>query len=344
MALYLGMKKLLTAIFLLIATPLAYCQSGGESIFEFLRTPSSARMAALGGVQSGLADNDISLIFNNPATLNDTMSNHLTFTVAPYMADITLGSLAYAHNFRKIGTFALGLKYANYGTFDRIDENGVEMGTFKASDYAFLLTYSRPFGPNWQGAMSVKPILSSLESYKSFGIAIDAGIIYRSADGLLSAGAALRNLGSQITSYHDDDNTHSIKPDLQAGISYKPEHAPFRFSFTMQNLTNWSSLSAEEKNSDGQYTSKTDGNLAKKIFRHAVVGVEFIPIRNFYVAAAYNHDRRSSLKGTVKAGSSGWSWGSGFRIYKFHIAYGSARFHIGGRTNFFSLSTNLSSF
>lgn len=344
MPLYLGMKKALQIIIFLTIFQLTNAQSGGENIFEFLNTPSSARLAALGGAQAGLADSDINLIFNNPATLNDTMSTHLAFTMAPYVADITAGAFAYAHHFKIIGTFALGMKYLNYGTFDRTDENGAEMGTFKASDYAFLITWSRPFGPNWQGAMTAKPVISHLESYRSFGFTLDAGVIYRSNNGLFTAGAVLHNLGTQITTYHDDDNTYTLKPNLQAGLTYKPEHAPFRFSFTMQDITNWNQYDTKVLNSDGKYTSEKTDNIAKKLIRHAVIGVEFIPVRNFYVAAGYNHARRTELKGSVKAGSSGWSWGTGFRVYKFHFAYGSARYHVGGRTNYFSLSTNISSF
>ena len=192
--------------------------------------------------------------------------------------------------------------------------------------------------------MSIKPVLSHLESYQSFGIAIDAGVIYRSSDGLLTAGAALRNIGSQITAYHEDDNTHSLTPDLQAGISYKPQHAPFRFSLTMQDLTNWNHNKIVSKNSNGEFKTIKNGSFAKELVHHAIFGMEFIPIRNFYIATGYNIARRNELKGSIKTGSTGWTWGAGFRVYKFHVAYGSARYHLGGRTNFFTLSTNLSAF
>ena len=336
--------RILIAIGLLLFLPFfAFGQSAGEKAYDFLNMTHSARLTALGGAQAGLADNDLNLFFNNPAALNDSVSNHLVLNVAPYVADITNGAVAYARHFKDVGTFAVGIHYVSYGTFDRTDESGAQLGTFRASDYALMVAYSRPFGPRWRGALTLKPVFSHLESYQSFGIAIDGGVLYRSFDGRFSAGMAFRNVGTQITSYHNDASTDNIDANLQAGISFKPQHAPFRFSLTMQNLLDWDYKTGRYSN-NGSYVVDDNMGFGEKLMRHAILGVEFLPFRNFYIGAGYNHNRREELKGEVKSGSSGFSWGMGFRVYKFHFAYGSARYHIGGRSNYFSISTNLGAF
>lgn len=321
-----------------------FSQTGGEGVYQFLDVPVTARLTALGGSQAGLADNDLNLLFGNPATLNDAMSRHLTFNVAPYMADITSGAVAYAHHLASMGTFAVGIRYMLYGSFIRTDEAGVELGTFKANDYALMVTWSRAFGPRWRGAFTLKPIVSHLENYQSFGLAVDAGVMYVTDDGLFSAGLILKNLGSQVTSYHNDDTPEALFPNLQAGFSIKPEHAPFRFSLGLNDLLSWNYRSGEYIGSGHRFAVDSDMSFGEKLARHAIVGIEFMPAKSFYVAAGYNHARRAALKGATKLGSSGFSWGAGFKVYKFHVAYGSARYHMGGRTNYFSLSTNFSSF
>ena len=50
---------------------------GGNSIYTFSKLPSSARVAALGGLNQSLRDKDVSLYFQNPAFLNEQMSNQL---------------------------------------------------------------------------------------------------------------------------------------------------------------------------------------------------------------------------------------------------------------------------
>jgi len=74
------------------------------------------------------------------------------------------------------------------------------------------------------------------------------------------------------------------------------------------------------------------------------VGIELLPSEHFYVAVGYNHRRRQELGVSEKMSTSGYSWGFGFKVYKFHFAYGSARYHLAGSSNHFSISTNITNF
>ena len=40
-------------------------------------------------------------------------------------------------------------------------------------------------------------------------------------------------------------------------------------------------------------------------------------------------------------GMVGYSWGFGLRISKFHLSYANSIYHVAGRTNHFTISTNL---
>ncbi len=85
----------------------AYSQVGGESAFEFLNLPSSARSQYLGRAAIGSNDGDISLLSVNPSFLSDKMkmkanissnffyganSNHLEYVLhSKHLGNIGLG-------------------------------------------------------------------------------------------------------------------------------------------------------------------------------------------------------------------------------------------------------------
>jgi len=62
------------------------------------------------------------------------------------------------------------------------------------------------------------------------------------------------------------------------------------------------------------------------------------------VDLGYNYKRRQEMKMNSWPGMVGFSFGFGFRIKKFHMAYGRSSYHLAGGSNHFSLTTNLSQF
>ena len=51
---------------------------GGNAVFNFLKLPNSPQLTALGGINLTNQNNDISLAFNNPALLRDSMHSQMT--------------------------------------------------------------------------------------------------------------------------------------------------------------------------------------------------------------------------------------------------------------------------
>jgi hypothetical protein len=338
-----GLFKIILPVLLLLPA-FVQAQEGGDAVYEFLNLTNSARVGALGGNQVGMVDTDLSFSYHNPAALTDTVSGYVTLNYVPYFANINYGYAAYARTFEKVGTFSAGVHYINYGTFDRADEFGDINGTFTAGEYAILLTYSRQLSKRFNAGITMKPVISSFEQYHSFGLAFDVGFMYSSKNKLFNAGIVLKNFGSQITTYNETNEP--LPTDLQIGMSFKLAHAPFRFSLTAQDLLNFDltyTLPDEENNDPIEFEDNSPG-FGDKLMRHMVFGFEFAPSKNFFVSGGYNHRRRKELVVDSKASTVGFSWGFGFRVYKFRFAYGSARYHIAGSSNHFSISTNLSSF
>ena len=338
--------KIIT-LFLLLLCQIALAQKGGESTYSFLGLANAARVAALGGEVVSLRDGDINMVFHNPALLTYEMHNNLSLNYVNYFAGVNYGYASYAYSVSDIGNFGAGMHYVNYGTFDRTDELGNIQGTFKASEYALNLFYSRSFLDSALTAgVNLKPIFSSLEQYTSFGLALDLGVSYHLSSSQTTFGLVLKNMGAQITSY--TANRESLPFEIQAGITQGLAHAPFRFTLTFQHLERWD-LSYTLQDDDVSFSggdSETSGfdAFADNLMRHVVLGTEFLIGKNFHVDLGYNYKRRKEMKVNSRPGMVGFSAGFGFRVSKFHFSFGRASYHLAGGTSHFSLTTNLSEF
>lgn len=332
---------------LLLFFQAALAQKGGESTYSFLGLTNSARVAALGGEVVSLLDDDINLVFHNPALLSPGMHNNLSLNYVNYFAGVNYGYASYAYSLGHVGNLAAGMHYVNYGTFDRTDELGELQGTFRASEYALNLFYSRGFLDSALTAgVNVKPIFSSLEQYTSFGLAVDLGVSYHFKNSLTTLGLVLKNMGAQLSSY---TSTREPLPfEIQAGISQGLAHAPFRFTVTFQHLERWDlsySLEEDDLSFSGSDERKSGfDSFGDKLMRHVILSTEFLIGKNFHVEVGYNYKRRKEMVVSSRAGMVGFSAGFGFRVSKFHFSFGRASYHLAGGTSHFSLTTNLSEF
>lgn len=326
-------------------------QLGGSSTYAFLNLTHSARVAALGGKVVSIHDDDLNLPFHNPATLHEGMSNQLVLNYVNYFSDINFGYVSYARHIDRAGDFALGLNYINYGKFIAADRVGNITGEFRAAEYSFNMIFSRALDSSFRIGVNAKPVYSVLESYHSFGLLADIGLMYTSRDGLFSAGLVLRNAGFQVKPYHDG-HREPVPFEILLGITQKLKHAPFRFSIVAHNLQKPDLTYNDPAKKAGDFDPVTGEplpenkweKLGDNIMRHIIFGVEFTPLENFYLRAGYNYQRRQELKISSRTAMVGFSWGFGIRISKFHLSYGRASYHLAGASNHFSLSTDISSF
>ena len=349
MAFIMNMRKCSVVLVMCLLLPTTLmAQKGGESTYSFLGLTNSARVSALGGEVVSLNDDDINLIFHNPALLTSHMHNHLNLNYVNYFAGVNYGYASYGRRVEGIGNVAAGMHYVDYGTFDRTDELGNSMGSFRASEYALNLFYSKSLIDTFLTAgINLKPIFSSFEQYNSLGIALDVGILYANPNTLTTLGLVMKNMGTQIISY--TGRREKLPFEIQAGITQGLAHAPFRFSVTYQHLERWDLTYEIEESEDhyslGHEVTKSNFDLiGDKLMRHLVFGVEFLLGENFHFDVGYNYKRRQEMKANVRPGMVGFSWGFGFKVNKFHFAFGRASYHLAGGTNHFSLTTNLSEF
>lgn len=323
-------------------------QVGGTTSFRILDIPSSARIAALGGSPYALYDNDINLGLFNPGLLNRTMSKQIALSYLPYADGIAIGYAAYAHHLDSIGaTFSGSVQYVDYGTFQRTDETGADLGTFRAGEYVFQVGGAVPIDTVFSIGANIKYLTSTLDTYTSSAVAADLGGVFFKKKYNLTIAATLRNIGYQTSSY--TEVREKLPFQAQLATTYKFRHAPFRLGLSLDNLQTWD-LTYEDPNAPVQFDPATGEPIVEEVTffdkarLHLVPSAEIVFGKNFMLRVAYNLKRREELRLDAKPGLVGLSLGVGLRVSKLHISYGFAQYHLAFASNTFTLAVRFADF
>ena len=335
--------KFTIVIFVLISS-FTYSQVGGESTYQFLNLVSSPRQAALGGKIITLYDYDVTQALFNPASINPEMDSQLSLNYSSYLGGIGYGTAAYAYTIdRRTKTIHGGVTYINYGNFDGYDESGNSTGSFSGSEAALSLGYAFniPRTDIYLGS-NLKFITSKLEQYSSFGMALDIGAIYINDKIGFQAAIAIRNLGTQISSYAGQNEPLPLEIDF--GMSQQLENVPIRWHLTMENIQTWNIA----KPNPARVITDLNGNQTdEKIsffnnaFRHLVLGAELFPEKGFNIRLGYNFRRAEELRILEQRNFSGLSFGVGLKMNKIRFSYSHARYSSAANTSFFGLNIDL---
>ena len=341
------MKKRVLILLITITCATSLFAQAGKDTYQFLNLPTSARAAALGGMNISLLDNDLNLAFNNPALLTENSNNMLSINYVNYLSDINLGSVAYGRSFGKNNHMMFGIHYIDYGTFLGTSETDEITGNFTAKDFALNIMYTRTLPLGFAVGATLKPIYSVYERYSSFGVAFDFGASYHNDSLGFSSGLTLRNAGWQFTGYYSIDGAQhreTLPFDLELGVSQKFKHAPIRFSLTLHNLQQWDLNYQKSTSVTTEDNSSNEVKWNDMMFRHTVWAVEILPSKNMYLTVSYNHRRRKEMNVDDWKTAAGFAFGAGFNIYKFNVGFALVPYQVGNVSYHFTLSTGLSDF
>lgn len=291
----------------------------GQTTYDFLRVDMSARAAALGG--SFVTNNDdVEVIFYNPAGMNFLENNPASISFVKHLMDINLFSIAFSTELDDIGRFGTAVKYINYGTFDEADEFGNRLGEFGAGELAFILGYSNEFSDNFYYGANAKVIYSSIADASSSAIGLDLGINYEIPSQMLNIGAAVLNLGTQMSSYID--TKEDLPLDIVIGVSKRLENLPVRLSVDFHQL------------------NKERDEIYQRL-KGFSVGAEFYLSEVFTLRFGYDNERRSDLKVGSSSGIAGFNGGLGVKVSEYNFSYGYSSLGVVGAMHRIGLSTSL---
>lgn len=297
------MKKIFFVVLLnIIALYNIYSQE--TATYNFLRLDVDAKSAALAGSYVS-AENDVNSIFYNPAGLATLQQPQISAGFFKYLMDINSGNAAYSQKYKDAGYFGIGVRYVNYGSFDKVDENYVNQGTFSANDLAVSLGYANTYDSVFHFGANVKFIYSNIDVYKSTGLALDLGALYDIPSYLTTIGVSLLNAGAQISTYNGVKE--KLPLDLRVGASKRLEYLPVTVYLSFNNLT------------------ETQDNFISH-FKNFTLGGEFEVSDYIVLRAGYDNLIRQNLETGNSTGLGGFSAGLGFQYenrYMFDYSFNS---------------------
>jgi hypothetical protein len=314
------MKRTIFVIVLVLYGLLMEAQES-QTVYNFLRLPVSAHVAALGGDNTTISDDDATLIFHNPALINNVTDRTLNLNMMTYMEGSTTASASFVKAAGERGTWGITGQYINYGTMKETSRSGEQTGEFSAKDMAVGGSFAYALSEKFSGGITAKFIGSYIGSYSSIGAGVDLGLNYYDSHSELSISAVARNLGGQLSAYEDDFERMPL--DLQIGISKRLLRSPLRLSFSLVRLNDW------------EYG----------IGKHVVIGADLILTPQFYIAAGYNAMRASEMKISESDGASahgaGLSIGGGLLLQRLKINAAYAKYHVSASSLLFNISYTL---
>ena len=301
------MKKHILLLLTILSVTIAGAQESKE-VYSFLRLPVSAHAAALGGDNITFMNDDPTVIFHNPALLNNVSDKSINVNFMTYMEGSNTASASFVRAFKERATWGVSAQYMAYGSIKETTVDNVETGTFSPKDIALAGSFAYMLGNNISGGITGRFISSTIANYSSAAVAVDLGVNYFNETIGLSVSAVAKNLGGQIKAYHDD--FERIPLDLQIGISKQFERAPLVLHATMNRLNNWE----------------------QGFIKHLAVGADIKIGQTVYLAAGYNFRRSSEMKITENEGSSshgaGISLGAGLQLQRFKLQLAYAKYHV----------------
>lgn len=299
------MKRFFIIIINILFCAAAHGQIGGESVYPFLGLDVSSDYASIGGACPSVDIPGVNSMSANPALVDTVDNMSAALNMVSYVADIGYGSVFYGGRVGKTMVSG-GAELVNYGEFALTDETANELGTFNCRDYMLMASASRHVFDSLPltAGVSMKTIISSMETYHSTGMAFDFGLRYYIEQQKITIAIAALNLGWQLTSY--SDNTREKLPaDLRIGVSKQLLHAPLRFTLTAHNLQK----------------PKLADDFGRSLVNHLIFSAELFPQGVVSLKGGFNVMAHNDLYVTDGSVFPGFSFGVDVRLKRFSVQY-----------------------
>ncbi len=314
------MKK---GVFALIALFFAIRMTAQESQtdYNFLRLPVSAHVAALGGDNITITEDDPTLVFHNPALIGGVSDKSINLNYMTYMSGTKTASASFIKAIGELSTLAISAQYMSYGDMLETSSSGIKLGEFSAKDIMVGGTFQYCLSERWSGGITGKFISSSIAGYSSAALGVDLGLNYYDDDRGWSLSAVAKNLGGQVKAYNDE--FEKIPLNLQLGISKQFAFAPFRLSLTMSRINSW----------EGRFIN------------HFALGADIFLGQSIYIAGGYNFGRADEMKVSDgennSAHGAGLSVGGGLQLQRFKLNLAYAKYHVSASSIVINVSYSL---
>ncbi|MBI9030517.1 PorV/PorQ family protein [bacterium] len=295
---------------MILALPLmAIGDDAGTSGFSSLKIIYSARANAMAGAFTS-RDDDIDVIFFNPANLGGYEANReVSSTFMSYFDGYNGGSVVYQYKRSEKSNVAV---FGQFLASDEIKrtisgENGgyLDAGTYDNSDFIAGANYSYYFNEQLNVGFSGKYIQETIDDKSASAIAFDLGILHRPVNEKIRVGAAIRNIGAQLSYFTDSEYNEGMPIVYAGGISYKTD------------------LKTRDNEADfiPSMLVSLDLSLAQGSDLTGLIGTEFQVHEQFLVRVGYKTNAGDYKNGGDNEIFSGLSTGVGFVRNNLRVDY-----------------------
>ncbi len=290
------------AIVFIATAAFADNSSVGTSAYQFLKIGVGARQMAMGGATAA-AGGDAQSIFWNPAGLSMVQRPECATNYLSYFSGVSSGGAAFAQPVGKMSTVGFGLQFLRIGgipTTTLENQTGEGLDEFAVNNLALSMGYAGEVRRRLFVGASASYIYEGVTAFSGFSSAagtINAGFMYKTSFHSTTVGGAVRNFGGQFSFY--SLQKEDLPLTFVAGIATRPVSDDLLVAIDV------------EKPRDN------DAGI--------LVGVEYQPVRDFFVRTGYRTiDSRIGDDATSNGDLAGWSFGvgvAGTRRYKLDYAY-----------------------
>lgn len=205
----------------------------GTCGWQFLKLPTNARTAAMGGIGSSISHGDANSALTNPASTADVSNLDFSFTHMNWVADISYQSIAVVKNLRNLGVLGINAIYVDYGEEMRTEYSEelypgevvyrplLNQGTIGASDLAIGLSYARQITDKLQVGGNLKYLEERIDDAKANTWSLDIGTLFYTGFKTLRVSTVGRSFGpdAEFGGYKDRIEKVSFRVKMPMSLS-----------------------------------------------------------------------------------------------------------------------------
>jgi hypothetical protein len=137
------------------------------------------------------------------------------------------------------GNLGISVLFKDYGSFNKTDVTGEELGSFNSNAVSFAGSYGLEPMKNLYVGASAKYLRFAIDTYSADAIAMDAGAMYSIPSQRLIFAVGIFNVGQSLSAFVD--TKEDLPMSVKAGFSKQLAHLPLLVSFNLYkyNDANW---------------------------------------------------------------------------------------------------------
>ena len=195
---FFSKKRLLVFIGLVFIVSVLSAGTGtdkraGEFGLQFLKIPVSPELSGMGGTGDMLHSSPLN-IFHHPAAFDWQRGASVAASQNSWLFETNMYSLAWK-NVMFNQAFGLGLKYLDYGQFDKRTETGKLVGSYYPMNLRVTANYARRLTPDIYAGLNVNLLYEKIDTSSALAFTTDLGFAYLTPLRNTSVDFAVKNLG-----------------------------------------------------------------------------------------------------------------------------------------------------